>query len=571
MKRLRQVFVILALLLWLPLLGLVLFAVRTVNAEEAGRYQALGERIFDEMERELTTLLNREERRPADAYDPSQGLLALGQATDSFILGYFERSGSGELRHTPWQGDEAIARALVAEPTGAGSLVSSGTPEQAPGSTWEPAQRTASKRYDSLSQLNRGAATRETGVTDVLSLGLLRARSSGSVLRNEPLFAPHQTATPEPEPPTTPTSTKPFQVRYPDPQHVLLFRAATRNGENVTQGLVLDLPDLLHFLSSRVMTEDGALARAAHLSLLTGQAQSRAQHSYQHRFGEPLSGVSALLVLDRLEELDANGYTSGISALLLLLGAASLFAGYRMVGTVVAYAERRNDFVSAVTHELKTPLTAIRMYGEMLRDDVVPDPAKRGRYYRIITAESERLTRLIDNVLELARLERGQRAVSLSMGDVSGVVRDTLEVLEPHATELGFTLRFESEPKLPAVPFDRDALSQVLFNLVDNALKYSSEASERTVTVRCQRQGIGVALSVQDHGPGVAQEHLRFIWQPFFRGERELTRKHKGTGIGLALVRGLVERMGGQVTGRNTEPGFEVRVTLGTAQAGSAL
>lgn len=200
MKRLRQVFVILALLLWLPLLGLVLFAVRTVNAEEAGRYQALGERIFDEMERELTTLLNREERRPADAYDPSQGLLALGQATDSFILGYFERSGSGELRHTPWQGDEAIARALVAEPTGAGSLVSSGTPEQAPGSTWEPAQRTASKRYDSLSQLNRGAATRETGVTDVLSLGLLRARSSGSVLRNEPLFAPHQTATPEPEP-----------------------------------------------------------------------------------------------------------------------------------------------------------------------------------------------------------------------------------------------------------------------------------------------------------------------------------------------------------------------------------
>jgi len=153
--------------------------------------------------------------------------------------------------------------------------------------------------------------------------------------------------------------------------------------------------------------------------------------------------------------------------------------------------------------------------------------------------------------------------VSLVMGDVTSVVRETLEVLEPHASELGFELRFEAEPNLPAVQFDRDALSQVLFNLVDNALKYSNEASERVVEIRCARSGRGVLLHVADRGPGVAPQHLRLIWQPFFRGERELTRKHKGTGIGLSLVRGLVQRMGGQVSGRNTNPGFEVTVVLG--------
>jgi signal transduction histidine kinase len=88
---------------------------------------------------------------------------------------------------------------------------------------------------------------------------------------------------------------------------------------------------------------------------------------------------------------------------------------------------------------------------------------------------------------------------------------------------------------------------------------------ERRVTIRCERQGQGLALRVADRGPGVAPEQLRQIWQPFFRGERELTRRHKGTGIGLSLVRGLVQRMGGTVSGRNTQPGFEVTVALGPA------
>jgi signal transduction histidine kinase len=272
--------------------------------------------------------------------------------------------------------------------------------------------------------------------------------------------------------------------------------------------------------------------------------------------------VAALLTLDTLGELESSGMISGLGWLLLFTATLALYAGYRMVAAVVSYSERRNDFVSAVSHELKTPLTAIRMYGEMLRDDVIPDPQKRSRYYRIITAESERLTRLINNVLELAQIERGQRSLSISVGDVTTVAREVLEVLQPHAQELGFSLELQVEPELPAVRFDRDALAQILFNLVDNALKYGSEAQDKTVLLRCERAGEGVVIRVADRGPGVARGHLRHIFKPFYRGERELTRKHKGTGIGLALVRGLAERMGGRVDGVNTDPGFEVRVTL---------
>ncbi len=557
MKRLRIVFIVLAALLWLPLLGLVIHALRTLEQEEAGRYKAVAERIFDEMERELTEALKREDERPSQDY-----ALETGRPLSDlpFVLGHFERHPGRGLSHTPFTREaDAVQRALD---DGSLALAVAANPArgQAPGSTQELAQQgVGSKTYDSLSSLNRGVWSREQSN--------LRKRT-GSLPASDPepagtaLGPAAKAASPNVE------SQSPLLAVPGNGDFLVLVREARRDGVTVSQGLVIDLPALLSWLATRVL-DQGELGRAARLTLLEKQARLAGEaaplaneHRYQHRFGEPFSAMSARLTLDTLPELQASSYMYGLSALLLLLGALGLFASYRMVAAIVGYAERRSNFVSAVTHELKTPLTSIRMYGEMLRDDVVPDPEKRGRYYRIITAESERLTRLIDNVLELAKLERGQRPVSLTLSDVTSVLRETLEVLEPHASELGFTLDLQADPDLPAVRMDRDALAQVLFNLVDNALKYGSESAERRVTIRCERQGTGVCIRVADHGPGVDPQHLRKIWQPFFRSERELTRKHKGTGIGLALVQGLVQRMGGHVSGRNTNPGFEVCVTL---------
>jgi signal transduction histidine kinase len=147
------------------------------------------------------------------------------------------------------------------------------------------------------------------------------------------------------------------------------------------------------------------------------------------------------------------------------------------------------------------------------------------------------------------------------------VLREALDVLEPHARSAGFALELEVEQGL-AARFDRDALLQVVFNLVDNGLKYARDAGDKRILLVARRDGDRVALLVRDFGPGVPPRHLRHIFEPFWRGERELTRRSKGTGIGLPLVRGLVERMQGGVGGRNLpDGGFEVRVTLPGATA----
>lgn len=550
MKRLRVVFVLLALCLWLPLLGFALFSLRTVKADEDARYQAVGERVFDEMERELNVMLAREELRPASEYDFVRGAGPV-QLEMPFVVGYFERDAGGVLRHSPWAFDAERVQSLVAEktalPFAVGSLAAQPL-QQAAGSTLEIAPKSApSKRYDPLSSLNRGAWTREL------------KNLSSDVQEGE-----QRGGREAPSAPLRRSASQPLRALASDAEHVILARQVEREGQRVTQGFVVALPAMRAWLEQQVVNVAG-LGPSAQLTALGSEQPLRSdQHRYQHRFAEPFAMQTAVLTLGVVEELEAGFTYYALSGLLLLLGGLALFAGYRMAAAVVGFAERRNNFVSAVTHELKTPLTSIRMYGEMLRDGVVADSDKRDRYYRIITAESERLSRLIDNVLELARLERNQRAMSLSLGDVTSVVRETLEVLEPHATELDFELRLEAAPDLPAVAFDRDALSQVLFNLVDNALKYSSDAKDRFVSIRCERQGQGVVLRVADRGPGVAPEQQRLIWQPFYRGERELTRKHKGTGIGLSLVRGLVQRMGGSVTSRNTNPGFEVSIALGS-------
>jgi two-component system phosphate regulon sensor histidine kinase PhoR len=177
------------------------------------------------------------------------------------------------------------------------------------------------------------------------------------------------------------------------------------------------------------------------------------------------------------------------------------------------------------------------------------------------------LSRLINNVLELSRLEKQDRPLQVVTGDIRAVVRETLEVLRPHAEKQGFSLHLDLAERLGEVRFESDALRQVLFNLIDNGLKYSRDAADKRLIVTCGPTPTGVSLSVRDYGPGVEPEHLGSIFDAFYRGERELTRKHTGTGIGLSLVRGLCERMGGKASAKNEDPGFSVTVHLATPGA----
>lgn len=368
------------------------------------------------------------------------------------------------------------------------------------------------------------------------------------------------------------------EVRYepmvgrPTPEgHLVLYRTVVIAERAYRQGLVIDPAAMVRWLGDRVLEGSELADRVEILPDTTSPRVPEGGQAFRHRFAEPFAGLATVVVLARLA--DPGGRQLGRLALILALAVVFAFiALYRMVAVVVGFAERRSNFVSAVSHELKTPLTAIRMHGEMLRDGMVTDDEQRQRYYRILTGEAERLTRLVNNVLELSRLERRDRAVQMVAGDLGPVLDEVVALLGPHAEQKGFTLRLDIEDALPAVRFDRDALVQVLFNLVDNALKYAGGSSRREIVLAARhatRSGQGVQLRVLDHGPGVERRHLEKIFEPFYRGESELTRRAQGTGIGLALVRGLVERMGGTVRGRNRpEGGFEVTVALASAAGG---
>jgi signal transduction histidine kinase len=205
------------------------------------------------------------------------------------------------------------------------------------------------------------------------------------------------------------------------------------------------------------------------------------------------------------------------------------------------------------------------MHAEMLEENLVDGAPKRREYYRTITRESERLSRLIDNVLTFAQLERRNHRLEVRVGDISGVVRESVDVLRPHVQAHAFTIELQLPSPvtlLPEVRFEPDSLKQVLFNLVDNALKYARDGAERKIVVRCLPEADGVALSVCDQGPGVRRDQLKTIFEPFFRGENELTRKNQGTGLGLSLVKGLASAMGASVRCENTRPGFAVHLNL---------
>jgi signal transduction histidine kinase len=349
----------------------------------------------------------------------------------------------------------------------------------------------------------------------------------------------------------------PMRGRLAPSGELLLLRSAWIGDRGVRQGVVLDVRAIEAALASATLATGAlpgarvALAPARELAWSgAGTAELRI---FTHRFVEPFDPLAVKLSFAAFAE-DGARSVYWLAALFALAGAGGLFAVYRMAAVALHFAERRSNFASAVSHELKTPLTAIRLYAEMLRDGLVSGEDKRREYYGSITAETERLSRLINNVLEFSRLERGTRTLELRIGDVGSVVREAVDLLRGHAEQHGFELALSLEDELPAVRFERDALVQVVFNLVDNAIKYGRGAQPR-VEVSCRRAGEGVAIAVRDHGAGVPREELGRILEPFYRRGDELTRTAQGAGIGLALVRSLAQQMGGALRVANADGG----------------
>jgi len=251
-------------------------------------------------------------------------------------------------------------------------------------------------------------------------------------------------------------------------------------------------------------------------------------------------------------------FTGAFAGLLAVL-VGGIVLCWRLMRRETEMARLKSDFVANVSHDLKTPLSVIRMFGETLELGRVLDEDRRREYYRVITRESERLSRLIDNVLDFSRIEGGRRRYERAPTAVEPLVRDTLDAFAYPLEQQGFKAEVTVAPDLPEVPMDADAVGQALANLVDNAVKYSG--TERVITIDAHREGDRLALSVTDRGVGIpAAEHAR-IFEKFYRVGQSETQGRRGSGVGLALVRHIVEAHGGAVTVQSA-PGQGSRFTL---------
>ena len=248
-----------------------------------------------------------------------------------------------------------------------------------------------------------------------------------------------------------------------------------------------------------------------------------------------------------------------VLAVIVLMG---LFAIYRSVRAIVDLSERRSQFVSSVTHELKTPLTNIRMYIEMLEQGIAANPEREQEYFRILDSEGARLSRLINNVLELSKLEKSQRHINLQTGTFEEVIAETQMLMAEKLKQEGFTLTV-APGRLRPFKYDREVMIQVLINLIENSMKFGKSASEREIGIRTVQGPGGVKIMVTDTGPGIPRQALKKIFNDFYRVDNSLTRTTGGTGIGLALVKKFVHLMGGTVTAADNDgPGCTITIRL---------
>jgi len=251
-------------------------------------------------------------------------------------------------------------------------------------------------------------------------------------------------------------------------------------------------------------------------------------------------------------------FTAAFGVLLLVI-VAGIVATYRLVRRETEMARLKSDFVANVSHDLKTPLSVIRMFGETLEMGRLPDEAARHEYYRVITRESERLSRLIDNVLDFSRIEGGRRTYDRVPTAVEPLVRDTLEAFSYPLAQQGFKVDLRVAPDLPEVALDADAVGQALANLIDNAIKYSAERKSLAIDARLADGQL--AITVADAGVGIPREEHARIFDKFYRLGRSETQGRRGSGVGLALVRHVAEAHGGRVT-VESRPGEGSRFTL---------
>ena len=241
--------------------------------------------------------------------------------------------------------------------------------------------------------------------------------------------------------------------------------------------------------------------------------------------------------------------------LLTVIVALMLFGAVMIARDISRESETnrlKTEFVNNISHELKTPLTLIRLYGETLQRKENLTNAEKKDCYEIITRESERLSHLINNVLDFSRIEMGRKEFDLKEGRLQDVITDTLESYRYHLEKKGFVIHSDIACDLPEMNFDGEAIASVLINLLSNVMKFSPR--EKEVTVKLFRDNGNAVLQVADKGIGISQKEISKIFERFYQSENKVASEARGSGLGLTLVKHIIEAHGGRIE-VESEPG----------------
>jgi signal transduction histidine kinase/tetratricopeptide (TPR) repeat protein len=232
----------------------------------------------------------------------------------------------------------------------------------------------------------------------------------------------------------------------------------------------------------------------------------------------------------------------------LLIGGVLIFGlilTLRTVSHELELARMKSDFVSTISHEFKSPLTSIRQLAEMLQTGRVLSEERRQKYYDVLLEQSERLSLLTENVLNFAKMEEGRKEFIFEKTDIKPLLDDLVSSIQERVRHTGFDIQLEVEDSLPLIMIDKDAIVQAVNNLIDNSLKYSGEMKK--VEVRAFKEERNLVITVQDFGIGIEKDKIDKIFDRFYRGGDELTRTVKGSGLGLTLVKHIVDAHHGSV------------------------
>ena len=627
MKKLKLLIFIFFLTVSAPFIYFSLQAHKNLEKEERAELQYFADKLFDEMEEELTSLITREEGRAIDAYNFNNHMFHFRKNL-SYILGYLQNNPDGSFQ-TPAvrvKSDSlAFRREQMAQLTKINDAFNkkrSFLDKQKRKNPSEIFVNNKKTKFSLEEKYLRRSSTRKKRVSpqhkrveyvtldqlmsivqpdqkellememqarkgrpdiSIFNEYLTKKLSELNSLKMQTFAGIYERDASKDnrfefsgDNDKMQVEVDPLKSVFVDNKHVFIFRRIILNNQIYRQGAVVKVHEFLErmvntYFKGQPMSEFTNLTLSVSdegeniSTLQAGVASSSTGFVLSRSFPRPFSFLTAKISCNEIPGSSGRKTLNIMIFVVIAIILMGTFAIYKSTQTVVDLSERRSGFVSAVTHELKTPLSNIRLYIEMLEQGIASTPEREQEYYRILGSESSRLSRLINNVLEFSKLEKKQRSLNLQPGTFEEVIKEFTDILKEKLKLEGFKLRIE-KGNLKPFNYDREAMIQILINLVENSIKFGKTSEKKEIVISIKKEKKYVTICISDTGPGIPGHALKKIFEDFYRVDNSLTRKTGGTGIGLALVKNFVAEMGGTVSASNNNgPGCTITLHIPAA------